>query len=83
MPIDLLLLNDIVNFFLKLIVYLFKIAIALGSIYLILQRFHLRLQMRFLKNISDEILKINDFCIDFSSKFNQYKKENLCTRQIS
>ncbi|WP_087547018.1 hypothetical protein [Acinetobacter sp. WCHA39] len=76
MPIDLLLLNDIVNFFLKLIVYLFKIAIALGSIYLILQRFHLRLQMRFLKNISDEILKINDFCIDFSSKFNQYKKEN-------
>lgn len=50
---------------------LFTIFIAFGSIYLILQRFHLRLQTRFLKNISDEIIKINDFCIEFSFKHEQ------------
>ncbi|MFL9517967.1 hypothetical protein ACKENX_17405, partial [Acinetobacter baumannii] len=44
----------------------------LGSLYLILQRFHLRLQMRFLKNISDEIIKINDSCIEFSFKHKQF-----------
>lgn len=67
-------LNHIINFSLNAVFFLFKLIVALGSIYLILQRFHLRLQMRFLKNISDEILKINDFCIEFSSKFNQYKE---------
>ena len=44
---------------------------ALASIYFVLQRFHLRLQVRFLKNISDEIIKINDFCIEFSYKHEQ------------
>lgn len=42
-----------------------------ASIYFVLQRFHLRLQVRFLKNISDEIIKINDFCIEFSFKHEQ------------
>lgn len=44
---------------------------ALLSAYFVLQRFHLRLQVRFLKNISDEIIKINDFCIEFSYKHEQ------------
>lgn len=50
---------------------LITILLGFGSIYLILQRFHLRLQMRFLKNISDEIIKINDYCIEFSFKHEQ------------
>ena len=49
--------------------HVLKFMLAGGSIYLILQRFHLRLQMRFLKNISDEIIKINDTCIEFSYKY--------------
>ena len=53
----------------KAIFFIVKILLGLGSIYLILQRFHLRLQMRFLKNISDEIIKINDYIIEFQSKF--------------
>ena len=49
--------------------HVLKFVLAAGSVYLILQRFHLRLQMRFLKNISDEIIKINDTCIEFSYKY--------------
>lgn len=66
------LLNKIIIFSLNSVSFIIKFIIGLISVYLILQRFHLRLQMRFLKNISDEILKINDFCIEFSSKFDQY-----------
>lgn len=43
----------------------------LFGFYVFLQRFHLRLQARFLKNISDEIIKINDFCIEFRFKHSQ------------
>ena len=57
----------------KAIFFIVKIFLGLGSIYLILQRFHLRLQMRFLKNISDEIIKINDYIIEFQSKFELFK----------
>ena len=57
----------------KAIFFIVKILLGLGSIYLILQRFHLRLQMRFLKNISDEIIKINDYIIEFQSKFELFK----------
>lgn len=54
------------------IVNLFTLVGALIGFYLILQKFHMRIQMRFLKNISDEIIKINDFCIEFSFKYIQY-----------
>lgn len=54
---------------------LLTIVLAAGSFYLILQRFHLRLQMRFLRNISDEILKINDSCIEFSYKYAHFRKD--------
>ena len=57
----------------KAIFFIVKILLGLGSIYLILQRFHLRLQMIFLKNISDEIIKINDYIIEFQSKFELFK----------
>jgi len=49
-----------------------QVAGALAGFYLVLQKIHMRLQMRFLKNISDEIIKINDFCIEFSFKYSQY-----------
>lgn len=55
--------------------HILKFALGAGSLYLILQRFHLRLQMRFLKNISDEIIKINDTCIEFSYKYVQFMKD--------
>jgi hypothetical protein len=73
MQTEIFYLDNILEYSLNLIYFIIKIVIASGSIYLILQRFHLRLQMRFLKNISDEILKINDFCIEFEAKFHQYK----------
>ena len=68
-------LTNILDSSFQVFYFLIKVVIAVGSIYLILQRFHLRLQLRFLKNISSEILKINDFCIEFSAKFSQYKDE--------
>lgn len=59
---------DCLKFILTAILYV-------GSFYLILQRFHLRLQARFLKNISDEIIKINDQCIEFSYKYSHFMKD--------
>lgn len=64
-------LMDIIDFF----KFLLKASLGVGSIYLILQRFHLRLQMRFLKNISDEIIKINDNCIEFSYKYAHFIRD--------
>lgn len=61
------------------VVFIFKfLGIVIGG-YLILQRFHMRIQMRFLKNISDEIIKINDFCIELSFKYLQYQKSFIDT----
>lgn len=62
----------------EIIDYLQRIVTSLGfvvGIYIFLQRFHLRLQARFLGNVSDEIIKINDFCIEFCFKYHQMKQE--------
>ena len=54
----------------------------LFGFYVFLQRFHLRLQARFLKNISDEIIKINDFCIEFNFKHSQIVEKDDADQKI-
>lgn len=48
-----------------------KLIVAIIGFYLLIQKIHMRMQVRFLKNISDEIIRINDFCIEFSHKYDQ------------
>ncbi|RYY79891.1 MAG: hypothetical protein EOO69_04270 [Moraxellaceae bacterium] len=42
------------------------------SAYVVLQRFHAQLQMKNLKTISDEVIKINDFCLEFSIRYEYF-----------